>query len=421
MSSSVFYSWQSDLANNLNRGLIRKALDDAMRAINYDLDVEEAIRVDQDTQGVSGSPPITETILGKIERCSVFLPDVSFVCGTEETRKSPNPNVMIEYGYALKVCGDERIIPVFNTAFGDWEKLPFDMRHKRRPILCCASDDLSADDLRRVRGELAKKLEIALRTTHESGLFEPRDKPIPVHQPVPAKDEHGGSFLSQHETLGIATRHRLSREADNLVLRNGALIYMRLWQQSLRPKEYTNTEVFNVANTSTLSPMCSNRSGGWSYGRNRYGAFSFYTFEEPNNEAIGVTQLFKTGEIWGIDTYYLNIPTTNETSDHAKYIPTTAVEADLLYTLKKYLEAAQDHIELTPPLELRVGMTQVEGYELAVDPKLFMDRFAGRIFEPAFEQASLIESYDAKADEIMLPFFRLMYDTAGEVRPETSI
>ena len=61
MSSSVFYSWQSDLANTLNRGLIRKALDDAIRAINYDVDVEEAIRVDQDTQGVSGSPPIGST------------------------------------------------------------------------------------------------------------------------------------------------------------------------------------------------------------------------------------------------------------------------------------------------------------------------------------------------------------------------
>ena len=146
VSVSVFYSWQSDLPNTLNRGLIRKAFDDAIRAINADLSVEEAIRIDQDTQGVSGSPPITETILRKIEQCSVFIPDVSFVCGTDETRKSPNPNVMIEYGYALKICGDERIISVFNTAFGDWEKLPFDMRHKRRPILYCASDNLSVDD-----------------------------------------------------------------------------------------------------------------------------------------------------------------------------------------------------------------------------------------------------------------------------------
>ncbi len=421
VSVSVFYSWQSDLPNTLNRGLIRKAFDDAIRAINADLSVEEAIRIDQDTQGVSGSPPITETILRKIEQCSVFIPDVSFVCGTEETRKSPNPNVMIEYGYALKVCGDERIISVFNTAFGDWEKLPFDMRHKRRPILYCASDDLSVDGRRRVRGELAKELEAALRTAQASGLFQSQDISIPVHQPTPAKDEYGGSFLDQDEALGIARQHRLPEETDELTLRDGALIYMRLWPKLPRPKIYTNTEVYNAVINAQLRPMCSRNSDGWSHGRNRHGAFSLYTFNEPQNEAIGVTQLFKTGEIWGIDTYYLNIPARKDTVGNDKYIPTGPVETDLLFTLTNYRDAARDHLELTPPLELRVGMTQVEGYELAVDTRWFMDRFSGRIFEPAFEQASLIESYDAKADEILLPFFRLMYDMAGKVRPEPSI
>jgi hypothetical protein len=200
MTSSVFYSWQSDLRNNLNRGLIRRALDDAIRAINSELDVEEAIRVDQDTQDVSGSPPIVETILSKIEDCSVFVPDVSFVCGSEETRLSPNPNVMIEYGYALKVCGDERIISVFNTAFRNWENLPFDMRHKRRPILFDASTELSEDDRRSVRFELAKSLEFALRTAQKNGLFESREKPTPEHHPVISVNDDGSSFLGPTDT-----------------------------------------------------------------------------------------------------------------------------------------------------------------------------------------------------------------------------
>jgi hypothetical protein len=421
MSTSVFYSWQSDLPNNRNRGLIRKALDKAIRAINYDLDVEEAIRVDQDTQGVPGSPAITDTILRKIEQFSVFVPDVSFVCGTDDSRKCPNPNVMIEYGYALKVCGDERIISVFNTAFGDWEKLPFDMKHKRRPILYCASDDLSVDERRGVRDKLAKELETALRTTQESGLFESLGEPAPVHEPVVAMDEYGGSFLDPHEALGQTRSNLRLGETKNLRLRNGALLYVRLWPKSPRTKNYTNTEVYNNVNTAQLRPMCSSQSGGWSYGRNRHGAFSFYTFNEPDNEAIGITQLFKTGEIWGIDTYYLNIPPRKETAGHAKFIPTTEIESDLLYTLTNYLEAARDHIGLTPPLELRVGMTRVGGYELAVETKWFMHPFVGKIFEPAFKFASSIESYDSKVDAILLPFFSLMYDMAGEVRPEPNI
>jgi len=145
MPITIFYSWQTDHPNNLNRGLIRSALDDAVGKINADLAVEDAIRIDQDTQDTPGSPAITDTILRKIEECEVFVPDVTFVVGSDEDRPSPNPNVMIEYGYALKVCGDQRIIPIFNTAFGDWEKLPFDMRHKRRPRLYEASGELDKE------------------------------------------------------------------------------------------------------------------------------------------------------------------------------------------------------------------------------------------------------------------------------------
>ena len=420
MPLSVFYSWQSDLPNTLNRGLIRKALDEAIHAINADLDVEEAIRVDQDTEGVPGSPPITETILKKIEECSVFVPDVSFVCGTDKTRKLPNPNVMIEYGYSLKVCGDERRIPVFNTAFGDCENLPFDMRHKRRPIIYNASGDLNANDRQSVRGKLAKRLESALRTAQKNGVFESRNDSNPTHKPVVAKDEHGGTFLKRDEALGIARRHRFSGETDEITLRGGALIYMRLWPRLPKQNIYTNTEVYDLLNTAQLRPLCSRNAGGWSYGRNRHGAFNFHTIGNADNEAVGITQLFKSGEIWGIDTYYLNIPPRNESPRHEKNIPTGAVETDLVYTLTNYLEGARDHINLMPPLELRVGMTQVEGYELAVPRRLFNGQFAGRIIEPTFEHASLIESYDAKAEDILLPFFKLMYDEAGEVRPESN-
>jgi hypothetical protein len=43
----------------------------------------------------------------------------------------PNPNVLIELGYALKALGHASIIMVMNTAFGPLENLPFDLRQKR--------------------------------------------------------------------------------------------------------------------------------------------------------------------------------------------------------------------------------------------------------------------------------------------------
>ena len=172
MPSTLFYSWQSDLPNNLNRGLIRRAIDDAVAKLNKDVGVEDAIRVDQDTQDEPGTPTITDTILRKIEECSVFVPDVSFVVGGAEGRPSPNPNVMIEHGYALSVCGDRRFVPVFNTAFGNWEDLPFDMRHKRRPILYKATEDLGEDERREVRQALSREILGALEVMAGAGLLE---------------------------------------------------------------------------------------------------------------------------------------------------------------------------------------------------------------------------------------------------------
>ena len=46
----------------------------------------------------------------------------------------PNPNVMLEYGYALDALGNQRLIGVFNKAFGKPDDLPFDLRHRRWPI-----------------------------------------------------------------------------------------------------------------------------------------------------------------------------------------------------------------------------------------------------------------------------------------------
>lgn len=127
----VFYSWQSDLPNNTNRGLIAKALTTACRELSAELD--EVIRVDADTQGASGSPDIAATILLKIEKATVVVADVSIigatkVFGSDKERLSPNANVMFELGYGKRAIGVDRVIMVCNTAFGRIEDLPFDIR-----------------------------------------------------------------------------------------------------------------------------------------------------------------------------------------------------------------------------------------------------------------------------------------------------
>ena len=130
MKQIVFYSWQSDLPNACNRGFIHDALEKATAAIAADDSIAVEPVVDRDTQGVPGSPDIASTIFAKITAADVFVADVSII-GTSQNRSTPNPNVLIELGYAFRALGHERVVLVFNKAFGQIEDLPFDLRMRR--------------------------------------------------------------------------------------------------------------------------------------------------------------------------------------------------------------------------------------------------------------------------------------------------
>ena len=127
----IFYSWQSDLPSAGNHYLIRDALRGAIKRISRD-DTELTMRVDHDTLGVSGSPDIKQVIFDKIDQCTVFVCDVSIINQNEhDSRKTPNPNVLIEMGYAAAKLGWGRVVLVFNEHYGKLEDSPFDIRANR--------------------------------------------------------------------------------------------------------------------------------------------------------------------------------------------------------------------------------------------------------------------------------------------------
>ncbi len=131
MDCKIFYSWQSDLPNNTNRTFIGYALDKAVKSIRNDDSIKVEPVIDRDTQNVPGSPDIVKTIFNKIEQAQIFVCDVSIINKDTNSRPTPNPNVLIELGYAMKTLGEGKFIMVMNTAFGTLEKLPFDLRTRR--------------------------------------------------------------------------------------------------------------------------------------------------------------------------------------------------------------------------------------------------------------------------------------------------
>lgn len=169
MPQAIFFSWQIDTGSRGSRNLIEWALNRAIRELKADADIDPADRelhIDRDTANVPGSPPLVETIFGKIDEASAFVSDLTFV-GTraDGRRKTPNPNVLLEHGWALRSLTWRRVIGVMNTAFGhpDEHALPFDLQHFRRPILFHCPDDAAQEERATAREALAADLVKALK------------------------------------------------------------------------------------------------------------------------------------------------------------------------------------------------------------------------------------------------------------------
>lgn len=108
MKVSIFYSWQSDLPGKTNRNFIGDAIKKSLKGINKDNQIIACI--DRDTKDELGSPDIRASIFNKINHSKFFVCDVS-----QNENGVPNPNVLIELGYAIKTLGWEKIICLFNS------------------------------------------------------------------------------------------------------------------------------------------------------------------------------------------------------------------------------------------------------------------------------------------------------------------
>ncbi len=78
MPITIFYSWQTDSPRTTNRTFIEGALKKAIKNLQADVELVNSIRnqslgLDKDTKDVPGTPPIVQTIFGKIDECAAFV------------------------------------------------------------------------------------------------------------------------------------------------------------------------------------------------------------------------------------------------------------------------------------------------------------------------------------------------------------
>lgn len=157
MKNIVFYSWQSDLPNNVNRSFIERSLEKAIKKLKADSEILIEPSLDKDTAGVSGAPSIADSIFHKISKSEVFVADVSCINSGTSGKKIPNPNVLVELGYAIAKLGWSRIILVCNTVYGGINELPFDIR-SHRITEYCLSENESEENKIGISSKLVSKL-----------------------------------------------------------------------------------------------------------------------------------------------------------------------------------------------------------------------------------------------------------------------
>ncbi|SRR6266545_6026443 len=188
----IFYSWQNDLEGKYNRGFIKDALEKVVRQLNVELSIEEPERqvtLDHDTKGVPGTPDLANTIFEKIAESTVFVADVSFIAErAENNRKLCNPNVLIELGYAFSKLGSDRVVCVMNTAYGEPEDLPFDLKHKRHPVQYS-----SAGDLKGAKENLVNSLKSAIALIIQQEGYKKRET---ILSASPSREEILNAVLS---------------------------------------------------------------------------------------------------------------------------------------------------------------------------------------------------------------------------------
>lgn len=125
----VFFSWQKTRPSSEHWSLIESGLEKAAVDVGRQLDLE--VEITRDSQGVPGAPLIFDEIKAKLDRCDVAVFDLTNVGKLVNERACPNPNVLVELGYALHRLPTERIVLVMNTEYGGVDTLPFDIQKSR--------------------------------------------------------------------------------------------------------------------------------------------------------------------------------------------------------------------------------------------------------------------------------------------------
>lgn len=416
----VFWSWQSDTPGKIGRHFIREALAAAIADLKVEAEVEEpegrdprsALHLDQDRQGVPGSPDLARIILDKISMATVFVADVTSVgiaaSGRENVQKKKliNANVAIELGYALGTIGDGALLMVMNEHFGSRDDLPFDLKAKAGPLLFRLAPEATKEDIAVASRRLVAQLKEAIALCVTNKVEEVR-----LATPFPAAPERDGPgrFRDKGEPIGIRSDNLpfgLGSEAP-VLLADGPAMWLRLMPSFAIDTKWPSHELRAMALRGSFD-LCPISEGSTVFGIRADDGFGLCPpFATESNIATSLVFAFESGEVWSVDTDQLRFGQT---------IP--FIEDIYAARLQSYARFLRN-LGIEPPYRWECGITGVKGYRLQVPER---PGFYRPGLGPQYLSTNPIRAkgkFDAKesAKGSLLPFYKEIFDRCGMARP----
>jgi len=417
MANAIFFSWQSDTPNKFGRTFLKEVLEEVCTSIALDTTLDEALRdveIDSDTQGVAGQPPIAETIFKKIDAAAVFVADMTFTGKRKDGRPLPNPNVLIEYGWALKSLTNERVICIMNDSCGipSAESLPFDLAHLRWPIRYTLPEEATSETRIKEKQKLVKILKDAISLS----LGKIFSRVIDLAPSFPAAEikEAPARFRASGESLGI--QDDFFEEKKEVFLTSGPAVWLRLMPVNNPMKEWSTRELKEVMKK--FMPMTLIRgAGGYGYlrssdGEGIYRSTSREAMQETTISTDSVAFVFKTGEVWSVEVSLLNYK--------SEWIPAESLEKIFVKGVEMYSKFLSE-LGVKPPYNWKVGIIGAKGRKLGYTPppgQMWMDSKTGPICVADLIEAEGQIEAEQPATTALLPFFKKIFDECGRERPD---
>jgi hypothetical protein len=414
MPHKIFFSWQSDTPNDCGRTFLERALKRAIELLGADAVIDDAIRnegfaLDSDTKGEPGTPPIAETIFKKIDAAAIFVADVTFVASRPvTTKRSPNPNVLIEYGWALNSLKFGRVLTVMNTAYGEptAESLPFDMRHSTWPIRYHLSTGADVDAKRKEVERLARVFKKEIKLVLDSDKFkESLPKPVQIAKFEVRQPRNGQArFRAAGAELGLLDDSLQAflgnGSAATVTLGDGPAVWLRMMPEFSQEKTWPVKTLKSHATHQgrMLLPLGWSSFQGNNYVRaeDGFGFASSWPAEPSFTPATAFA--FITGELWSINAFALS---------RGPQIP--YVELLFAECFQNFLSFLKTGLQIRPPYRWIAGLEGVKGFALAVP---YAHNALGRCVSEIIQA----EGTYSDGDEIyrtLVPFFELIYDRCG--------